>query len=122
MPWDILIIFIVSCVFLYFFKGINTQEYFSNDDRETIESNLSYLRTQIDDMPDFESQARDALRRIKNLYAIIFSNIQIGNTIESDIVRRMEEKVKDSSKKGKKLSGDRDKLKSVPNVNIPYFN
>ena len=121
MFWGIFILFVICIVLLYFFKGINTQEYFSSDDRETIDSNISYLRAQVDDMPDFESQSRDTLHRIKNISAMLIPNIQMGYAIESDIVRRMEEKVKDSSEKGNKLSGDRDKLKRVPTVNIPYF-
>jgi len=118
----ILVLFIICIVLLYFFKGIKTEEYFSNDDRKTLESNISYLRSQVDDMSDFESQTRDTLKRIKNLSAMLIPNIQIGYAMEADIVRRMEEKVKDSSKRGNKLSGDRDNLKRVPSVNIPYFN
>ena len=121
MFWNIFILFVICGVFLKFFKGTNKQEYFSNDDKETIDSNISYLRGQVDNMTNFESKARDILQRIKNISVIVIPNIQMGSVLETDIVRRMEEKVKDSSKKGDKLSSDRDKLKRIPSVNIPYF-
>ncbi len=119
----ILILFILCILFLYFFKGnYYSKETFSDEERKTIESNISYLRSQVDNMPDFESQARDILNRIKRISALTTANIPIGYAMEANIVRRMEERVEESSKKGKKLSSDRDKLKRVPRVNIPYFN
>lgn len=119
----ILILFILCILFLYFFKGnYYSKETFSDEERKTIESNISYLRSQVDNMPDFESQARNILNRIKRISALTTANIPIGYAMEANIVRRMEERVEESSKKGKKLSSDRDKLKRVPRVNIPYFN
>ena len=119
----ILILFIFCILFIYFFKGnYYSKENFSDEERKTIESNVAYLKAQVDNMPNFESQARDILNRIKQISVLTTANIPIGYALEANIVRRMEERVKDSSKKGKKLSGDRDKLKRVPNVNIPYFN
>ena len=118
----ILILFILCILFMYFFKGNYSKEPFSDEERKTIESNLSYLKAQVDNMPDFESQARNILNRIKRISALSIANIPIGYTMEASIVRRMEERVEESSKKGKKLSNDRDKLKRVPRVNIPYFN
>lgn len=119
----ILILFILCILFIYFFKGnYYSKENFSDEERKTIESNVAYLKAQVDNMPDFESQARDILNRIKQISTLTIANIPIGYAMEANIVRRMEERVEDSSKKGKKLSNDRDKLKRVPNVNIPYFN
>ena len=118
----ILILFILCILYLYFFKGNYSKETFSDEERKTIESNVSYLKAQVDNMPDFESQARNILNRIKRISALTTANIPIGYAMEASIVRRMEERVEESSKKGKKLSNDRDKLKRVPRVNIPYFN
>ena len=102
-------------------KYIYTYEAFTDEDRNIIQNNIAFVRRAIKNMPDFRSKSKSLLKKLGVLYTRTFNAFITGNALEMNIIRRMEEEVKDAADDGKDLSNRRNKLRRLPTANISYF-
>ena len=102
-------------------KTVYTYEAFTDEDRIIIQNNIAFVRRAIKNMPDFRSKSKSLLKKLASLQTRTFNAFITGNALEMNIIRRMEEEVKDAADDGKDLSNRRNKLRRLPTVNISYF-